>query len=363
MFYSLANLEYLDISGLSIANDTGVTTMLYNLPKLKTLVISNSLAAQISNTGLFTFSPTWYNETGSQTYTASSPMTTGGTYYTEMPVCAHNNKTHSPAVAATCQSTGTVEYWHCNDCNNNIDATGTVLSTTTAPIDPNNHKYTNYVYNGNATCINDGTKTATCDYGCGKTDTQTATGSATGIHTFTNYVSNGDATCTADGTKTAQCNISGCTATETITDTGSKLAHNFTGAAWSNNPSEHWHVCTSTGCTATDTHVQHTFKWVVDTAATVTSTGVQHEECNVCGFAKSQGTVIPVLTCAHSNTTHSPAVAATCQSTGTVEYWHCNDCNKDIDASSTVLTNTTSAIDPNNHSFTNYIYNNDAACM
>ena len=45
-------------------------------------------------------------------------------------------------------------------------------------------------------------------------------------HSFTNYVSNGNATCTADGTKTATCD--NCTATDTITDEGSKLAHTYT---------------------------------------------------------------------------------------------------------------------------------------
>lgn len=33
------------------------------------------------------------------------------------------------------------------------------------------HKYTNYISDDNATCQQDGTKTAECDYGCGETDT------------------------------------------------------------------------------------------------------------------------------------------------------------------------------------------------
>lgn len=48
-------------------------------------------------------------------------------------------------------------------------------------------------------------------------------------HSFTNYASDGNATCTQDGTKTAKCNH--CDATDTIPDLGSALGHAF--GAWS----------------------------------------------------------------------------------------------------------------------------------
>ena len=44
-------------------------------------------------------------------------------------------------------------------------------------------------------------------------------------HSFTNYVSDGNATCTEDGTKTAKCDH--CGLTDTIPDTGSALGHSF----------------------------------------------------------------------------------------------------------------------------------------
>jgi len=44
-------------------------------------------------------------------------------------------------------------------------------------------------------------------------------------HNFTNYVSNNDATCTQDGSKTAKCER--CEETDTIVDEGSKLSHNY----------------------------------------------------------------------------------------------------------------------------------------
>ena len=87
------------------------------------------------------------------------------------------------------------------------------------------HAFSEYISNGDATCEEDGTKTAWCDYGCGEADTVTDEGSATGC-SFTEYKSNGDATCQEDGTKTATCD-NGCGETDTVTDEGSKLEHSY----------------------------------------------------------------------------------------------------------------------------------------
>ncbi|MBO5936294.1 MAG: leucine-rich repeat domain-containing protein [Clostridia bacterium] len=46
-------------------------------------------------------------------------------------------------------------------------------------------------------------------------------------HEFITYVSDGDATCTEDGFKTATCNRENCEATDTIADVGSALGHDF----------------------------------------------------------------------------------------------------------------------------------------
>ena len=90
-----------------------------------------------------------------------------------------------------------------------------------------------YVSDNNATCGQDGTKTIRCvrygTGGCTETDTVTDTGSKLG-HLFEDYVSNNDATCEQDGTKTARCvryGAGGCMATDTVTDTDSKLGHLF----------------------------------------------------------------------------------------------------------------------------------------
>ena len=108
-----------------------------------------------------------------------------------------------------------------------------------------------YVSDNNATCEQDGTKTAKCvrygTGGCTETDTVTDTGSKLG-HLFEDYVSNNDATCEQDGTKTAQCvryGTGGCMATDTVTDTDSKLGHLFEDYV-SNNDATYEHDGTKT---------------------------------------------------------------------------------------------------------------------
>ncbi|MGN1235455.1 MAG: hypothetical protein ACI4U2_05710 [Christensenellaceae bacterium] len=87
---------------------------------------------------------------------------------------------------------------------------------------PHEHLLDEYVSDGNATCIEDGTKTATCY--CGKSDTVQDEGSALG-HDFSHYVSDGNATCTEDGTMTAIC--SRCGASDTVTEEHTALGHTY----------------------------------------------------------------------------------------------------------------------------------------
>ena len=107
--------------------------------------------------------------------------------------------------------------------------------TRTEDIPALNHSFAGqaYISDNNATCEQDGTKTAKCvrygTGGCMETDTVTDTGSKLG-HLFEDYVSDNNATCEQDGTKTAKCvryGTGGCMAIDTVTDTGSKLGHLF----------------------------------------------------------------------------------------------------------------------------------------
>ena len=127
--------------------------------------------------------------------------------------------------------------------------------TKTEDIPALNHSFDGqeYVSDNNATCEQDGTKTAKCvrygTGGCMETDTVTDTGSKLG-HFFEveDYVSNNDATCEQDGTKTAKCvryGTGGCMETDTVTDTDSKLGHLFEDYV-SNNDATYEHDGTKT---------------------------------------------------------------------------------------------------------------------
>ena len=101
--------------------------------------------------------------------------------------------------------------------------------TKTEDIPALNHSFAGqeYVSDNNATCEQDGTKTAKCvrygTGGCMATDTVTDTDSKLG-HLFEDYVSNNDATYARDGTKTAKCvRYDQCGETHTVPDEGSRL--------------------------------------------------------------------------------------------------------------------------------------------
>lgn len=75
--------------------------------------------------------------------------------------------------------------------------------------------------------------------------------------------------------------------------------HTYDGSPWYADAESHWHWCTDKDCPdrsdSTKDQAPHTFVWKVDTEATTTQTGLKHEECTVCTFKRSEGTVIPVL--------------------------------------------------------------------
>ena len=83
----------------------------------------------------------------------------------------HNYKKN--IVEPTCTTQGYTVYT-CTECGNTYK--GDYVATV-------EHSFKDYKYNNDATCTTDGTKTATCEYGCGTTDTVTAPNTAKG-HKF-----------------------------------------------------------------------------------------------------------------------------------------------------------------------------------
>ncbi|MBO5927386.1 MAG: leucine-rich repeat domain-containing protein [Clostridia bacterium] len=87
------------------------------------------------------------------------------------------------------------------------------------------HLFSNYVYNNDASCIEKGTETAFCEFGCNKFHIREVEDSLLS-HSFTNYVYDNNATCQANGTETARCDY-GCDNVHTIEKENSALGHNW----------------------------------------------------------------------------------------------------------------------------------------
>ena len=144
----------------------------------------------------------------------------------------HNNTRLINVKAPTCLEDGYTGDTYCDNCNKTVE---------TGEVDPKlGHSFTNYVYNDDAECEVDGTKTAKCDR-CDVTDTVKAEGTAL-EHKYTNYVYNNDAKCEVNGTKTASCD-NGCGKTQTIEAEGTALKHDYTGEIQNNGDGTHSYLC------------------------------------------------------------------------------------------------------------------------
>lgn len=264
--------------------------------------------------------------------------------------------TVTSTTTATCTSAGTTTY---------TATLGKYSSVKNVASTKLSHKYTNYISDDNATCIQDGTKTAECDYGCGTTDTITDDGSKL-EHKYTHYVSNGDATCQQDGTKTAECDY-GCGATDTVTDEGSKLEHRYTNYV-SNNDATCQHDGTKTaecdyGCGTTDTvtdagsKIPHSFtKFVSNDDATCQHDGTKTAACDYgCGETKTVDDVDSPKK-SHSFTNYISDNNATCTERGTMTAecdYGCGEKNVILDENSVLA----------DHKYSKYVSDDNATCQ
>jgi len=105
------------------------------------------------------------------------------------------------------------------------------------------HTWSEWADVGTVVCGQDGTQERTCGV-CSDTDTRTVDAADC---LFETYTSNNNATCLTDGTKTAECERD-CGETDTVTDTGTALGHDF-GTSKNNGT----HECKRDGCTVTQT--------------------------------------------------------------------------------------------------------------
>ena len=153
------------------------------------------------------------------------------------------------------------------------------------------HKFTKYTSNNDATCEQDGTKTASCDNGCGKKNTVTEEGTKLG-HKFNKYTANNDATCEQDATETATC-ANGCGTTDTIIVEGTAKGHNYERKAWESDKDNHWKSC---DCGEKFNVAAHTGKLVGAVDATEEAEGYTGDTvCEDCGYEIAKGEAIPML--------------------------------------------------------------------
>ena len=134
---------------------------------------------------------------------------------TVIPALCEHEITYIDRVEPECEKTGLEGYYICSKCNGmyrDEQCHRYVDGLNYLVIKEKGHSFTNYFSNIDATCVENGTKTAKCDR-CDVTDTIEAPNSSLG-HSFENYVYNGDATCVYGGTQTAKCNR--CDETNTI---------------------------------------------------------------------------------------------------------------------------------------------------
>ena len=103
---------------------------------------------------------------------------------------------------------------------------------------------------------------------------------ATG-HSYGEWVETKPATETEKGEKQRTCSVCGDVETAEIPEL--EHTHNY-GTEWKYNELSHWNEC---ACGEKANEAEHTFEWIIDKEATATETGSRHEECAVCGYAKT----------------------------------------------------------------------------
>ena len=100
-------------------------------------------------------------------------------------------------------------------------------------------------------------------------------------HSFGEWTVTKEASTTEPGSKTRSCSV--CGFEETLEIPVLSHTHSY-GTDWKNNETSHWHECT---CGDKTDMAAHSFRWIIDRAATATQKGSKHEECTVCGYRRA----------------------------------------------------------------------------
>ena len=118
-------------------------------------------------------------------------------------------------------------------------------------------------------------------------------------HSFGEWTVTKEASTTEPGSKTRSCSV--CGFEETLEIPVLSHTHSY-GTDWKNNETSHWHECT---CGDKADMAAHSFRWIIDRAATATQKGSKHEECTVCGYRRA-AVEIPATGTTTGGTTGTP---------------------------------------------------------
>ena len=199
----------------------------------------------------------------------------------------HTGIKHYAAVKATCVKEGTVEYWTCASAKCAGKYYGDskcqlVLQTVREPINKNNH---------------------------------------TGATTLKDKV---EPTCSISG-------YSGdtwCNSCQQLVKKGAAVAptgKHTPKAGYVTDDKQHWQICAQCGDINGYRKEAHTYKWVIDQAATESQTGLKHQVCSVCGYTAAKNTVIDKLP---HDPVHVDGKACTCTEDGVLEHYLCGNCGR-----------------------------------
>lgn len=204
---------------------------------------------------------------------------------TETSAQGHDYGTLIAAKAATCTEDGNEAYYQCSRCSKYFDENKDKIETPT--IGKLGHDIEHHPYVA-ATCV----KTGSNEYwSCKRCDGKFADG-------------NGDTQFTGD-------------IVISVNDKNHAPSDTWT---WAGDNEEHWKICPDCKAIMSITVDHHT------ASGTGEATCVGNATCDIC--KKSFGNVNPNNHA--SKLVYHEEVAATCKSTGTIEYWSCASCNKNF---------------------------------
>ena len=267
----------------------------------------------------------------------------------------------------------TVENEVLPDCNNEgrydnvvyCTVCGTKVSSEHVTVDKLGHNEGEWIVDTDPTCNSMGSKHTECTR-CGEEMNSDLIPKL--IHSYTNYVSNGDATCTANGTETATCD-NGCGKTKTRTDDDSMLPHTEGEVVVENNVLPD---CLNDGsydnvvyCTVCENEVSRehvTVEALGHTTHTVVENNVLPDCTNVGGYdnvayctvceAEVSREHVTVDALGHVESEWITDVEPTCTTDGR-KYTECTRC--DVELKSEVINKL-------GHKFNSYTSDNNATC-